>query len=88
MVNFLLQDETSTVVQVAHNDNLNGIIMELLKPDTIFGSIKTEAELKELLQAKKAADDVHSDTVSGTIAIPAKWCQTFSLSSDSTVSKF
>ena len=76
------QDESSTVVQVAHNDNPNGIIMELLKPDTIFGSIKTEAELEELLQAKKSVDDVHSDTVSGTIAIPAQWCQTFSLSSD------
>ena len=54
------QDETSTVVQVAHNDNPNGIIMEfLIPPDIIIGSIKTEAELEEHLQAKKAAEDVH-----------------------------
>ena len=52
--------------------------MELLKPGTIFSSIKTEAEIVELLQAKKVEDDIHSDTVSGTIAIPAQWCQTIS----------
>jgi len=76
------QEDTSKVVQVVHDDKQNSVIMELLKPDTIFRSIKTEEEWKELLQAKKSDDDVYSDNVSGTIAIPAQWCQTFSISSD------
>ena len=76
------QEGTSRVVQVAHDDKPNSIIMELLKPGTIFRSIKTEAEIEELLQAKISEGDAYSDKVSGSIAIPAQWCQIFSTSSD------
>jgi hypothetical protein len=76
------QDVTSKVVKIVSEEKSNNIIMELFKPDVLL-PLKTNKEIEELLLSKKAEGDVHSDTASGTIAIPAGWCNTVSASIDS-----
>jgi len=67
------QHHTSKIVKLTNEDKPNQVIMELLKPDTFF-LLKEYDEIEELLLAKKAEGDTHSDITFGTIAIPANWC--------------